>query len=307
MNTLLLPFLLYFAQQPLPPVLVTDQAAHRIIMADANTGTVYWEWKAGDVAEDHKKWFSNPSDVKMVMDNRYVLTCASGGGVALVRLQDGKTVFYDYAGGNTHSAELLPDGNIVTASSTGNYLCVFRADTSGGYQQGRLKQKVFLADAHNAVWYYGRLWAGGRSKLYAFRYNNSRETPALHKEDSVKIPGKNAHDMIVAPASQTLWLSMEDTLLEFNPGSKKFAPVKSRLQHNVKSISPGHGAPALVTVPKEQWWTDEIHDTEGRSILKKEGWKIYKARWATSVSTSSHTLDNKDGSKKNALKKYTAH
>lgn len=159
MNTLLLPFLLYFAQQPLPPVLVTDQAAHRIVMADANTGTVYWEWNAGDVAEDHKKWFSNPSDVKMVLNNRYVLTCASGGGVALI----------------------------------------------------------------------------------------------------------------------------------------------------VKSVSPGPGMPALVTVPKEQWWTDEIHDTRGRSILKKEGWKIYKARWATSVSTSSHTLDNKDGSKKNALKKYTTH
>ncbi|RPD38536.1 DUF6528 family protein [Chitinophaga barathri] len=296
MNTILLPFLLFFAQQRMPPILITDQAQHRIIMADATSGTVYWEWKADDVPDGHKKWFSNPSDAKMVLNTEYVLTCASGGGVALIRLRDGKTVFYDYAGGNTHSADILPDLNIVTASSTGNYLCVFRADTAGGYQQGRLKQKIFLADAHSAVWYYGRLWAAGRSKLYSFRYNGSRETPTLNKEDSLKIPGKNAHDMIVAPATQTMWLSMEDTLLEFHVPSKQFGPVKSALQHDVKSVSPGHGTPSLVTVPKEQWWTDEIFNTEGKSVLKKEGLKIYKARWAASIRSTVYTVEP-DGSR----------
>ncbi len=305
MNTLLLPFLLFFAQRPLPPVLITDQAQHRIIMADVTSGSVFWEWKPDMPDETQQKWFSNPSDVKMVLKNRFVLMCASGGGVALIRLQDGKTVFYDYAGGNTHSADLLPDLNIVTASSTGNYLCVFRADTMGGYQPGRLKQKIHLADAHNAVWYLGRLWSAGRSKLYAFRYNGNREEPALHKEDSIRIPGKNAHDMIVAPGTQGLWLSMEDTLLEFHVAGKTFSPVKSVFRHNVKSVSPGHGTPALVTVPKEQWWTDEIFNTEGKSMLRKEGLKIYKARWATSVSSAVHTI-SPDGSKPKPILKRSS-
>ena len=51
------------------------------------------------------------------------------GGIALVRFEDKKVVFYAYARrANTHSVEILPDGNLVSASSSGAYLRLFCTD-----------------------------------------------------------------------------------------------------------------------------------------------------------------------------------
>ena len=104
-------------------IVMAEQSQQRVIIFDIVTAQTVWEWKPAPpaVPAEHIAWFSNPSDVKPVLNNQYILMTASGGVVALLRIADKKLVFYAYAGGNTHSAELLPDGNIVAASSTGNY------------------------------------------------------------------------------------------------------------------------------------------------------------------------------------------
>jgi hypothetical protein len=68
-----------------------------------------------------------------------MLITASGGGVALVRMADNKVVFQAYAGCNPHSAEILPGGNMVSASSTENYLTVFHVDTTATPGEGYKK------------------------------------------------------------------------------------------------------------------------------------------------------------------------
>ncbi|HTE09582.1 MAG TPA: DUF6528 family protein, partial [Chitinophagaceae bacterium] len=111
-------------------MLLTDISQHRIVIANTESQSIIWQWnmKQSNIDKKYLKWFINYSDVKPVYDQKYLLISSSAGGIALIRIADKKAVFYAYAGGNTHSIELLPDGNIVSASSTDNYLTIFSVD-----------------------------------------------------------------------------------------------------------------------------------------------------------------------------------
>ena len=104
-------------------MIICDQKNARIVKVDVNNGNkVTWEWKAtasyAMIRSGAQGWFSNLSEAKPVYSGKYMLVTASGGGVAIINVSSKKAIWYDYAGGNTHSAELLPNGNVVTASTT---------------------------------------------------------------------------------------------------------------------------------------------------------------------------------------------
>ena len=92
-------------------------------------------------------------------NRRYILMTASGGAVALIRLSDHKLMFYANCGQNPHSAEVLPDGNIVTAESKSGEINTFVVDTVKVL--GAKANTVKLGNAHNVV------WDKKRSYLYA--------------------------------------------------------------------------------------------------------------------------------------------
>jgi hypothetical protein len=264
-------------------MVIAEQSQNRIIIIDAATSNILWEWKAGEsnVRPEHVKWFNTPSDAKVVYNNQFVLMNASGGGVALIRIADKKTVFYAYAGGNTHSAELLPDGNIVTASSTGNYLMLFRTDTLQFPEQVYTK-KIYITFGHNVVWdrKQQKLWSAGRDSMVVYRYNHNCRQPDLTVEQSFPIPGRDAHDLFPVYGSKSkLWMTVGENVYQFDVNTLKFEQA-AVLQQDIKSVSSGpDGYPTIVIKPKEQWWTDEILDASGKLVAGGAGWKIYKARW----------------------------
>ncbi|MDO4558903.1 MAG: DUF6528 family protein, partial [Planctomycetia bacterium] len=98
------------------PVVVTEQNTGRILILRSGVDwnqpdAIEWEWnpaESPEIASEHVAWFSHGSDAKPVRGTDQLLTVASGGGVALIRLVDRKVLFHAFAGGNPHSAAILP-------------------------------------------------------------------------------------------------------------------------------------------------------------------------------------------------------
>ncbi|WP_126245971.1 DUF6528 family protein [Chitinophaga rhizosphaerae] len=107
MNPILLLLTLFF-QAGDEAMVITDQAEHRVVLMLVPSGQVLRDWRAADIPEAHRKWFRNPSEAKLSRDCNFILTCASGGGAAIIRIRDGKTMWYDSVGGNPHSIDIAP-------------------------------------------------------------------------------------------------------------------------------------------------------------------------------------------------------
>ncbi|GAA4309462.1 DUF6528 family protein [Compostibacter hankyongensis] len=265
-------------------IVIAEQRSHGIDIVNTETGSIVWSWHASldpAIRPEDTGWFSTPDDAKPVYGNRYILLNASGGGVALVRVADKRAVFYAHAGKNPHSSELLPDGNIVTASSTDNRLVLFHVDTLSS--PGKIYRKVIpLPFAHNVVWDKKRqlLWSAARNKLYAFRYNGNCKRPDLTCADSLMLPDTDAHDLFPVYGKDLLWLTTLKDTYRVDPAGRSVTPVAGKYTRNIKSVSSGpEGFPVIIILPKEKWWTDEVLDREGNTVFSEAGLKIYKARW----------------------------
>lgn len=264
-------------------LLITDQTENKIALVDPQSNAIIWEWQPATdgIKQEHVTWFNAPSDAKAVYNHRYILMNASGGGVALIRITDKKVAFYAYAGGNTHSVEVLPDGNIVTASSTGNFLRIFHVDTLK-QQENIYSKEIYLPDAHGVVWDKKRetLWAVGQNKIYSLKYNFNCTTPDLNFTDSIVLPDNGAHDLFPVYGKDSLFITTTNRVFTFSPETKMISAFTGRYTKNIKSITAGPpGLPTIVMVPKEKWWTNEVLDENGNSIFKQSGLKMYKARW----------------------------
>jgi len=265
---------------------MADQSANRVAIADVDSRSIVWEWMpmASNVRREDAKWFMNISDVKPVYDNKYVLTTASAGGVALIRIADKKTVFYAYGGnGNIHSAEVLPDGNIVIAASTGGYLMLLKTDTTV-YPFSGYTKKYNQPDAHNVVWDKKRqiLWSASGNKLYQYEYNFNRSAPDLILKDSMELPASGCHDLFPVGGSDALWLSTSSKVWMINLQNKT-VNLLSALP-GIKSVSSGSGDnyPAMMIQAIDggkHWYNDKVIDFSGRTVFQLAGLKMYKARW----------------------------
>lgn len=180
-------------------MILTEQAKNRIVMIDQPTGKVAWEWTAADsgLSAAEQAWFDLPDEAKPVYNRTCVLVTASGGGVALIRIADKKAMFYAKPGGNPHSAEVLPDGNVVVASSTGNLLSVYVYNGADSYVS-RPAFTMPVHSAHNVVWdrKRGCLWTATGAQLLKLAYNGKRTAPELTQVRSYDMAAGNtdAHD-----------------------------------------------------------------------------------------------------------------
>ena len=243
----------------LPPpldrsVVCTEQNLHRIVVLRADSdwsdpANLLWSWDSqrdSGVAADHRDWFRFPSECKVVDGGGAILMTASDGVVALLDVARRRVRLYAFAGGNPHSAELLPDGNLAVVSSTGNVLSLFAVPekTVIPYLDGKPAAQYPFRDAHGCVWDKEQklLWVLGGDELAAFEYNFDKKAPALVKRESHRLderrflpaavrakfpenrrPRFHGHDLFPVPGGRELLLSGGRTMLKFDTVRREFA------------------------------------------------------------------------------------
>lgn len=273
-------------QLPDKAYVLVEQSRSAIVVMDAETHHNVWSWDpvSAGLPVGQQSWFINPSEAKPVFNRRYILMTASGGAVALIRLTDHKLMFYAQVGTNPHSAEILPDGNLVVACSTGNELCTLVTDTVKVL--GTVANRINLGNAHNAVWDKQRnlLYATatikeGVTALFSYAYNNDKDNPKLTNQKRIYTfeSDNGGHDLYpVYGETDQLWLTTEQHVWKYNVATNQ-ATVAYDFT-GIKSISNSPDGVVMLR-PTEEWWAEGLMNDSGETLFQLQGAQIYKGRW----------------------------
>ncbi|MFD8808296.1 DUF6528 family protein [Streptomyces sp. NPDC059597] len=295
-----------------PPVLVGDQKARKVLLLDstktawdpaADPSVVQWSFtpdgdsRYADLQPTSSFTYVSEVKARTSGGSTLVLVTASYGFAAVVEYPTGKRRWAGLVAGsgpgddlNPHSIELLPDGNVAVACSHGNAVRVYAAS------QGPTATDYFttpLTTAHGVHWDSGAnvLWAVGGTKLAAYTLAGTPAQPVLTEKTSVSVdlPTSDGHDVgAVAGSSDLLWVSTGSALYQYSKSARTFTPYGSTAcgggpWGGVKAVS-NSGSTVLFTKPdgdlSPNWLTRYVRDASGTAApyaLADGG--IYKARW----------------------------
>lgn len=275
-------------QLPAKSYVLAEQSRRAIVIRDAETHGNVWDWDpyTACVPSAHQGWFVNPSEVKPVFNGRYILMTASGGAVALIRLSDHKLMFYANCGQNPHSAEILPDGNIVTAESKSGEINTFVVDTVKVL--GTKANTVKLGNAHNVVWdqkrkclYTTATMQSGVAALFRFAYNGDRHNPKLTNQERIYTFEKESggHDLFpVSGEEDKLWFTAASAVYKFDISTAVATCEMVYSLSDIKSVCNGPNG-ILMLKPTVEWWAEGLVNEKGEEQFKMSGARIYKGRW----------------------------
>ena len=276
-------------QLPEKAYVLAEQSKRAIVIRDAETQRNIWSWDpyTACVPSAQQNWFVNPSEVKPVFNRRYILMTASGGAVALIRISDHKLMFYANCGQNPHSAEILPDGNIVTAESKSGEINTFVVDTVKVL--GTKANTIKIGNAHNVVWdrknsylYTTGTISSGVTALFRFKYNNDDPaSPKLTNQARIYTFDKESggHDLFpVYGENNKLWFTAASAVYKFDISTDTPTCEKVYDEPGIKSICNGPDG-ILMLKPTEEWWAEGLVNEKGEELFKMGGAKIYKGRW----------------------------
>ncbi len=273
---------------------------------------VVWEWtptkslgyvgfdRKGNLNEQRRK-IDGIADAKLRYNDfygGYVVATVCGQGYLCLIDYETKECLYSYKNStekNPHAVELLPDGNMVVASSNGNSVTIY-ASTQGntdGYFA-----RYTLTKAHGLLWdpRLELLWALGGEELVAYNVGGTLEKPELIIKKVYRLPsevGDQGHDLYpVYGDTDKLWITADTEVYQFDITTGIFC-TDFTLYHNLrgnhnKSIGNQPFSNTVVTaypMQKGSWRTDTIHmfrpDEKGEYTLELHtqiGTGYYKAR-----------------------------
>jgi Family of unknown function (DUF6528) len=263
--------------RPANEVLIFRQGAYA--SGTLKNSAVVWRWKAPETTA-----WTHLSDVKFRTDSngvRVVLVTASGGNVASINYATHRIIWQAHPGGNPHAIELLPNGAVAVADSTGHIYYY-------PYGWHRWSERISLDGAHGVLYNDGRLWALGGHQLNQYDIHRT-----YLKKYSGSITGfSGGHDLspIYGTRLHQMWLGGHG-VYTFNKYANPPRPVRVPGGENngcVKAIGNQRDGILVEEVgynchgSNGPYWNDKIYlfDRYGNNRIEKvrPGARFYKAR-----------------------------
>lgn len=279
-------------------VALTNQGESMLQVYDISGGlldetSLVWSYKTpyNNIAGTKLRHSEEFGDVALIV-------CGGSQGY-MVSYPEGKLLWStDRAANNPHSIELMPNGVIAIASSTGNEVRFFTPDQKASAAPHAFRT---LADAHGVLWDEENqvLWAVGRTVLTAYQVTLKADGTVSVTEDASRratIPSDHAHDLApVYGNKDALWITTGSHVYQFNKKTKTFstdyAGHETLDRSNIKGIGNFDDGSMVYIYPDGafQSWTCRsmgLLRNVGGSItgemLKSETGHFYKVRvWDT--------------------------
>ena len=227
-----------------------------------------------------------------------LIVCGSGYG-CMVSYPAGELLWStNMAANNPHSIELMPNGVIAIASSTGAEIRFF---TTAEKASKKINARVALEDAHGVLWDEQNqiLWAVGRTVLTAYRVTLNADGTVTVTEDTSRratIPSDHAHDLApVYGDTNALWITTGSHVYRFDKTTKTFSTDYAGHEYldrdNVKGVGNFEDGSLVFLYPDgafKSWTTKSIvlvRNQDGKMVMEEpvsETGHFYKARvWNT--------------------------
>lgn len=277
-------------------IAVTDQASGRILVLDPAVAdwndprAVRWSWSPADAGSVAVGW-GLPSGVKLrrseVWGGEWMLVVDSRGLAAIVPYPAGdRYQWLHVIDGNLHSAELLPDGNIALAASTGGWVRIY---TSSQGTSSRHYVEYPLPGAHGVLWdpTLELLWAVGDHHLVGLRVLGTPEAPELETVIRSELPTPWGHDLSpVYGDPDRLWVSTNTRVYQYIKSTDtwvtQFAGGNQLNLPYVKGVGNQPSGRVALTQQKAgtlyTWTTDTVTLLYPYATRTMDGAAFYKAR-----------------------------
>lgn len=212
-----------------------DTAKSSILVYDMNAvdwneeAALVWQWRpSAELGFSGAEKYIGASDAKLRYSEFYggyvVVASSTRGFVGIIDYETGENLYSrpNSPENNTHAVELLPDGNMAAASTTGNTVTIYASSQGDG--EGYYRQ-YSLTDAHGLLWdpVSEVLWALGIQDLRAYRITGTLEKPELEQVENYRLPSDGGHDLYaVYGTDSALWVTTSDEVYQFDTRTKEF-------------------------------------------------------------------------------------
>ncbi|MFE5323657.1 DUF6528 family protein [Paenibacillus sp. NPDC056579] len=287
-------------------IAVSDQASKKILVMDPaasdwnSPSAVKWSWAPSGTngfAEFTSFW-GLPTEAR-VRDSQFF-----GGKVMLVTDSRGLAAAIPYpagnfkywaanVGGNPHAAEILPNGNIAVAASTGGWVRVY---TSSQSCHSEVYAEYKLTSAHGVLWDPEKeiLWTLGNSAIVGLKVGGTAAAPTLQEHVRLNVSSLNGHDIQpVYGDTDRLWVASGGKVYQYvkstNSLDLTYSGAGSISRDGVKAVGNQLSGQVVETVtdtaktPKggctlNTWCTDSVDMFMPDAIKTRTGAAFYKAR-----------------------------
>ncbi|WJH36663.1 DUF6528 family protein [Paenibacillus sp. CC-CFT747] len=261
-------------------IAATDQASRRILVMDPavedwnEEQAVTWSWAPSETNGFGRLMtaWGLPTDAKVYRSERWggewMVVTDSLGLAAIVPYPDGDSRQWGLSvGGNPHSVELLPNGNLAVAASTGGWVRVYAS--SQGPDAETFAEYAFPG-AHGLVWHPGSrlLWAVGDHHLVSLSIEGSDSEPLIRETAKVPLPTPYGHDLQpVCGDDDRLWVSTGSRVYQFVFSTGMFLTdfpgSEAASRQDVKTVGSQPSGQIVQTVPQAAgslyvWTTDTV-------------------------------------------------